>query len=419
MSDTRDAEHGSNAQDETSPATESSFLLPKKASDVKSKIFSTNFAAFMAGMNDAAFGVLIPYIQPTYGVGLLQVSIIYLINFLGWVVASFANIHICSRIGTGGTLVVGASIQCIGYTLMFWGPPFPLFVAAFFFTGCGVALQDAQVNMFTITVNDAHRWLGILHAVYGVGTVLAPLIANTIASRMPVWHYYYLLVMVIGLVNIVNLAWTFRKGLFSPNVRNAKGSAGKELRETVTNRTVWILNGFFFLYVGAEVTAGGWLVQFLVSVRNGDPKKVGYIASGFWTGFTLGRVVLADITHQLGERRMVFIYIALAAVMQVLFWLVPDITVNAITVCFLGFFIGPFYPVGLYVLTQLIPPELHVGAMGFTASLGNAGSAAFPFMTGAIASHIGLQILQPMMLGLLAGIAIFWYFVPKQRAITI
>ena len=77
-------------------------------------------------------------------------------------------------------------------------------------------------------------------------------------------------------------------------------------------------------------------MQFLVSVRNGDPSKVGYIASGFWAGFTLGRVALADITHRFGERRMVFVYTALAVAMQLLFWLVPDITVNAVTVCFLG-----------------------------------------------------------------------------------
>lgn len=71
-------------------------------------------------------------------------------------------------------------------------------------------------------------------------------------------------------------------------------------------------------------------------MRNGDPSKVGYIASGFWAGFTLGRVALADITHRFGERRMVFVYTALAVAMQLLFWLVPDITVNAVTVCFLG-----------------------------------------------------------------------------------
>ncbi|PWY71064.1 MFS general substrate transporter [Aspergillus sclerotioniger CBS 115572] len=421
MGDNRDAEHGNHAQDGTYPVTESTSLLPKANSvrEVKSKILATNYAAFVAGLNDAALGVLIPYIQPTYDVGLLQVSMIYLVNFMGWLVACFANIHVCSYLGTGGTLVLGASIQCFGYALMFWSPPFPLFMAAFFFSGCGVAFQDAQMNTFTITVKDAHRWLGVLHAVYGVGTIVGPLIANTIASQMPVWHHYYLVTMFLAALNIASLAWTFRKGLFRPNVGSSKETAGKELRDTVANWTVWIFNGFFFLYVGAEVTAGGWLVQFLVSVRNGDPKKVGYIASGFWTGFTLGRVALADITHRLGERRMVFVYTTLALAMQLLFWLIPNITVNAVTVCFLGFFIGPFYPVGLYVLTKVIPEELHVGAMGFTASIGQAGSAAFPFMTGAIASQAGVQVLQPIMVGLLLGIAFFWTLVPRQRPITL
>lgn len=68
---------------------------------------------------------------------------------------------------------------------------------------------------------------------------------------------------------------------------------------------------------------------------------MGYIASVYWSGFTVGRVVLADITHQLGERRMVSMYMVLALVMQVLFWLVPNILANAITICLFGGF--PFF----------------------------------------------------------------------------
>ncbi|KAE8382208.1 major facilitator superfamily domain-containing protein [Aspergillus bertholletiae] len=405
--------------DDEGSTPEPSFYDQKHARQVMGRIFSTNFAVMVAGLNDAATGVLIPYIQPTYEIGLLQVSFIYLVNFAGWLCACFANIHVCSRIGTGGTLLLGATVQCFGYALMFWHPPYPLFMAAFFFTGMGVAFQDAQANAFTITVKNAHRWLGVLHAVFGVGTMIAPLIANTIASRTPEWHHYYLFVFCMGIVNISLLAWTFRRGLFRPNVQNAKDTAGSELKATLANRSVWILNGFFFLYAGAEVASGGWIVQFLISVRHGDPKKVGYIASGFWTGFTLGRVLLADITHKFGERRMVFVYLMLALAMQLTFWIVPNIPVNAVAVFLLGFFIGPFYPVGLYVLTQVVPQELHVGAISFTASLGQAGSAAFPFMTGAIASKTGVQVLQPIMVGLLIGIGIFWAFMPKPGTIRL
>lgn len=34
------------------------------------------------------------------------------------------------------------------------------------------------------------------------------------------------------------------------------------------------------------------------------------------------------------------------------------------TIHYTGFFIGPCYPVGLYILTKVIPQDLHVGAMG-------------------------------------------------------
>ncbi|KAE8371434.1 major facilitator superfamily domain-containing protein [Aspergillus bertholletiae] len=399
--------------------SETTPLLQKRASDVTGKIISTNITLLIAGLNDAALGVLIPYIRPTYGISLFQVSQIYLVNCAGCLTASFSNIHVCSRIGTGGTLVLGAVIQTCGFALMFWNPPFALFIAAFFFSGMGSAYQDAQANTFTTTVDNAHRWLGILHGVYGVGTIISPIVANVIASQTPVWHHFYLVMLGLGLLNLCLLMWTFRDGLFKPNKRNASGTAGSELKATLSHRAVWILSGFFFLYVGAEVTVGGWMVQFIVSVRNGDPKEVGYIASGFWTGFTLGRVVLADITHYFGERRMVFVYLAVAVTMQLLFWLVPNIIVIAIAVFLLGFVIGPFYPIGLYVLTQVVPEDLRIGALGLTASLGQAGAAAFPFMTGAIASQAGVQVMQPIMLGLLIGIGLFWASVPRQQAISL
>lgn len=408
--------HNSNvtAHEEGESPSETTPLFQKRASDVSGKIFSTNVTLLIAGLNDAALGVLIPYIRPTYGITLFQVSRIYLVNCAGCLTASFSNVHVCSRIGTGGTLVLGAVIQTLGFALMFWNPPFALFIAAFFLSGMGSAYQDAQANTFTTTVDNAHRWLGILHGVYGVGTIISPVVANMIASRTPVWHQFYLVMLCLGLINLSLLIWTFREGLFKPNKRNASGTAGSELKATLSNKAVWILSGFFFLYVGAEVTVGGWMVQFIVSVRNGDPKEVGYIASGFWSGFTLGRVVLADITHYFGERRMVFVYLALAITMQLLFWLVPNIIVIALAVCLLGFFIGPFYPIGLYVLTHVVPEELRLGALGLTASLGQAGAAAFPFMTGAIASQAGVQVMQPIMLGLLIGIGLFWASVPRQ-----
>ncbi|PUU77578.1 major facilitator superfamily domain-containing protein [Tuber borchii] len=381
-------------------------------STVKGMLLSTNFAVFLAGMNDGSTGALIPYLQPAYDIGLLFVAVVYLINFSGWLVAAFTNVHLTARLGMGGVLTVGAAFQFTAYCLMFWKPPYPLFVFSFFLLGIGLAYQDSQANVFVANVNNSHRWLGILHALYGAGALFGPLIATTIAARTAHWHCFYLVTLGLAVVNLGLLVWTFQDGLFKGTAA-AKESASQDLKKALSQRTVIVLSLFFFLYVGTEVTAGGWVVEFLIRVRNGDPSKVGYVASGFWGGLTLGRLVLADISHKLGERRMVFAYIILALVAQLIFTLVPNIIANAVMISLLGFFLGPLFPTGISVATKVLPRELHIASIGFAATMGQAGSAAFPFLTGAIAAKSGVKVLQPMLIGLLAGMAIFWAFIPR------
>ncbi|KAI8712424.1 MFS domain-containing protein [Fusarium sp. LHS14.1] len=405
-----DAEAQPTVNEETS-------LLPtaKENGNDVAKIVAVNFAMLMAGMNDAATGALIPYIQPGYDVGLLAVAILYLVNFSGWFLAAFTNVHLASRLGMGGTLVIGASIQLIAYALTFWKPPFLVFSSSFFFAGLGVAYLDAQVNTYVAHMRNSHRWLGVLHAAYGLGALLSPIVATTFATKTAYWHLFYLLMLVLTLCNIAWLSWSFRDSLFKPS-NDAEGEdATDQLKAALSQKPVWMISLFFFLYVGAEVTAGGWVIEFLIEVRHSPPNVAGYVASGFWGGLMIGRILLADITHKLGDRRMVFIYILIGLGLQLVFWFVPDVAVDAVAISLLGFVIAPFFPVGVSVLTNLLPRELHVAAIGFTATVGQAGSAAFPFLTGAIASKAGVAVLQPIMVALLVGMFLCWGLIPRAK----
>lgn len=80
----------------------------------------------------------------------------------------------------------------------------------------------------------------------------------------------------------------------------------------------------------------GWVVQFLITVRHGVPSQVGNVASGFWGGLMVGRLVLADITHKFGERKMISLYILLALAMELLFWFIPSVVANAVVISIFG-----------------------------------------------------------------------------------
>ena len=114
----------------------------------------------------------------------------------------------------------------------------------------------------------------------------------------------------------------------------------------------------------------------MTRIRHGQPFQSGITATGFWLGITCGRVFLGFITPIFGERISVSIYLSLAIVLELIFWLVPNFFASAVAIGFLGFFLGPMFPAVVIVVTKLLPKQLHVSALGFAAGIGGVGSGA-------------------------------------------
>ncbi len=87
----------------------------------------------------------------------------------------------------------------------------------------------------------------------------------------------------------------------------------------------------------------GWIVEFLIKVRDGNLKEVGYVPAGAYGGICLGRLLLAEPTHRYGERRMLLIYTIISLALQLVFWLVPDMISSIVVFSIMGFFLGPFF----------------------------------------------------------------------------
>jgi fucose permease len=101
--------------------------------------------------------------------------------------------------------------------------------------------------------------------------------------------------------------------------------------------------------------------------------------------------------------------------LQLIFWLVPQYYVSTVAVALQGFFLGPLFPVVVVVCTKLLPKHLHVSAIGFAAAFGGSGGALFPYAVGAIAQAKGVQVLQPIVLSLLAAIFLLWLGLPRMN----
>jgi fucose permease len=63
----------------------------------------------------------------------------------------------------------------------------------------------------------------------------------------------------------------------------------------------------------------------------------------------------------------------------------------------------------------LFSPRIHSTALAFVFVFAQMGGCFFPIITGLVASHAGVAVLQPMLCALLAATSISWLLVPKPK----
>ncbi|KAK7192506.1 MFS transporter [Paraphaeosphaeria sporulosa] len=380
------------------------------------KTGATFFAFLLMGANDASYGVMIPYIEEHYTLSYIVVSLVFLSPLVGYAAAAMLNNWVHVRFGQRGVAFLGPLCHIAGWLGLSLHPPYPAFVVIFVLVGFGNGIEDAAWNAFFGNMANANELLGFLHGVYGLGAVLSPLVAtNLITEAGWRWYAFYYILLGGGVIELITSLWAFwpvsGRVYRESHPRTASGKDSR-LQESLESRVTWVVAFFLLCYVGIEVALGGWIVTFMRRERSGEAFASGMVATGFWTGIALGRVFLGFLTPKLGEKFAVTVYILLAMVCQLIFWLVPSFHVSAIAVSFQGFFLGPLFPAAVVAATKVLPAHLHVSAIGFAAAFGGGGAAILPFGVGALAQSRGVTILQPIILAILAFCLLLWLCIP-------
>lgn len=432
------------------------------------RVLATFWSLMTMGFNDSALGAIIPYMGPYYNLSYTLVSLIFLSPFIGYTLAASLNNTIHTHYGQRGIAILCGGCHLIAYVVASQHPPYPALVVVFAIAGFGSGLSDAAFNAWIGAMANANEVLGVLHAFYGLGGVLGPLIATSLITKWGAqWYdYYYIMLGIAGIetVLLVVAFWPVSGKVFrdkhpqmvSSSAGDGNGSNKNEsrMREALLQmpaaRVSWLCAVFLLCYVGVEVALGGWIVTFMIDERHGAAFASGMTATGFWLGLTMGRVTLGFVTPRLGERLALMvsldlfvlfchcllfplpffshafiiriltltpppkqIYLPAAMALELLFWLVPQFIVSAVAVALVGFFLGPLFPAAVVAATKSLPKHLHVSTIGFAAAFGGGGAAVLPFAVGAIAQAKGVGVLQPIVLALLAVLLLLWLALPN------
>jgi fucose permease len=356
------------------------------------------YVAFIAlGMPDGLLGVAWPSIRKSFSVPLDSAGLLLSAFVGGYLFSSISSGPLVTRFGVGNILAWSCALTgtgLIGYTLVpYWWMMIMLGVVA----GFGAGAIDSGLNSYA-AANFNERLMQWLHASYGIGITLGPIIMTYALSFMNSWRIGYIIVggfqIIMSICFVLMLpVWNQKKDFKSNEGRKILTDYKTPFGETLRQPRVWLSMLLFFLYTGSEVSLGVWAYVLLTNSRGIDPDLAGLLVGSYWALFTVGRI-FAGITNKLITMNRLVMYNLIAAFMAaVLLWWNPFIIISLSTVPFMGLAIAPIFPALVSGTTERVGIHYSTNTIGMQMAAGALGSAIVPGIIGILARRISLEVI--------------------------
>ncbi len=371
------------------------------------------FVAFIAlGLPDGLLGVGWPSIRAGFSVPIDAIGMFLFAAVTGYMTSSFLSGFLLSRVGVGRILTASCFLTgfaLIGYTLV---PQWWMMVLLGVFAGLGAGAIDAGLNTY-VAANFSERIMQWLHAFWGVGITIGPLLMTIGLTTLNTWRFGYRMVgtFQIGLAIcfVLTLAmWNRHKAAADQAPEKKLTDYKTPLGETLRQPRVWLSMMLFFLYVGAEGGLGTWTYTLLTESRGVDVTLAGFFAGSYWFTFTVGRIVAGMFANRMGVNRLVLGGLIGALLGAGLLVWNPSQMSNVLAVAIIGFSIAPIFPAMISGTRARVGDHYAANTIGMQMTMTGFGAAIIPSLMGVLARQVSLEIIPVFLLAVYAGLFGFY-----------
>lgn len=389
----------------------------------------------LTSLND----VLIPHLKAVFAMNYAQTMLIQFTFFGAYFLMSLPSGAVVSRVGYKASIVVGLLVAAAGAMMFFPAarlPSYPLFLSALFVLASGITLLQVAANPYISLLGNpagAHSRLNLAQALNSCGTTLFPFIIGPLILSAAVLGADQLATMSSGEIagyratqaQSVQVPYLWLAGgmialaafvllMRIPPQREATdaGDHHHTFTEALRHRRLrWGVLAIF-LYVGAEVSIGSFLINYISSPGTGglDEATASRYLSLYWGGAMVGRFIGAALLTRVDARRLLTLFAVIACALLATTMASRD-SVAMWSVLAIGLFNSIMFPT---IFTTAIE---RLGALTSRASsllvMAIVGGAIVPLLQGVLADRIGIQLAFVLPLACYAYIA--WYGLRGSR----
>jgi fucose permease len=377
----------------------------------------------MVGLPTGLLGVAWPTMRRNFSLPLDAMGWLLIASTLGYILASFFIARLINHFGIGRLLIfssIASAVAAFGYSL---APAWILIVALGALAGFGSGMLDSGLNTYLASeyMESEMQWL---HAFFGMGATLSPIIMTVSLSQFISWRPGYLFFGILMALMTVVFWLTYSSWKLPKKVPGNAPAAGPEsgaegpglmdfqtsVWKSLLHPQTWVGILLFLLYTGAELTLGNWTYTLFTEGRGISPQIAGIWAGGFWAIFTVGRILGGLYAHRVRLNTLLLGAMSLALAGSILFWWNPLPMVGVLGVFVVGFAMAPIFP-GLVSSTSQRVGEHHAAnTIGIQMSAAGLGGALLPALAGFLAQRFSLEAIPVMLVVSLVGLLALYLF---------
>src|SRR5712672_1740608 len=371
---------------------------------------------FMWGFLTCLNDILVPHLKSIFDLNYAKVMLIKFAFFGAYFIFSLPSAKVVDWIGYQRSMVVGFLTMGVGAFLFVPAasvPSYPLFLFALIVLAAGITCLQVAANPYVTVLGrpeTASSRLNLTQAFNSLGTFLAPFFGSLlILSAAPksmeeiramapdVLQAYRLheaatvKTPYVGLgIALVLLAIAI--GSFKlPKIPQAQHKVGEKVNDSIWNHPNLIFGAIaIFVYVGAEVSIGSFLVNYFSQPEIGGltEKVAASFVALYWGGAMVGRFIGSGLLQKMKTGQLLGICAVCAAAL-VAISMVSTGHFAMWSIILVGFFNSIMFPsiftLGVAELGPLTGDGSGVMIMAIV------GGALIPVAQGAIADRIGIH----------------------------
>jgi fucose permease len=366
------------------------------------------FIAFISlGLPDGLLGVAWPSMHQSLDAPLNALGVLVIGVTAGYVLSTVLSGKLVALLGIGKLLAISCALTAtalISYTIV---PVWWMAMLTGVMAGLGGGAIDAALNNY---ISLHHRaLLFLLHAMFGIGTTVGPLIMNT-AINTTTWRSGYWVVG--GFQILLALTFFFTAHLWDKNstptddeATSKKSVPPARLRDTAKLPVVWFGVAFFLLYTGTEASVGQWSYTLFTQTRGTDLNTAAFFIGAYWGAFTFGRVVSGLIVRVMSEHLFMRLSMIGLVVGELVMLMNINDTLSLLMLPVVGFAVAPMFPSMVGSTQDRLPPQHVANAIGFQIGAAGLGGGVIVGLGSVISGLFGLEVI--FISNLIFAIAIF------------